>query len=228
MKTCALIPGFNEEAHIEDVVKRSRPLVDAVLVVDDGSSDKTAAVAREAGAEILQHDVNQGKGLALRHGLDRAVAEGFDAAITLDADGQHIPEEIPLFLAAAAEADIVVGNRMGDVAKMPWLRLKTNQFTSWVVSRLAGVHVADSQVGFRLIRTTVWQEIADRVLSCNYDFESEILVAAGRAGFRLAEVPVSTVYGDETSSIHPVRDTIRFFSMVWRLSWQRRAGAGSP
>lgn len=191
-----------------------------VLVVDDGSGDGTGALARRAGAEVAVNGANLGKGAALAIGLNRLFSQGFDAAVCLDADGQHDPGEIPLFAAAAATADLVVGNRMADVERMPFSRRWTNRVTSRVVSSLAGVAVPDAQCGYRLITAGAWRGIA--VESRNYDFESEMIVKAGRAGFRIASVPVTTIYrGDETSNIRPGRDAIRFFRLAWRL-WRER------
>src|SRR5215470_11967838 len=123
--TAAVIPAYNEEKHIGDVIRRTRQKLDDVLVVDDGSRDKTAERAREAGAEVIVHSQNRGKGetikTGLRHWLDRQV----DFVIILDADGQHRPEEIDRFLAAAVAADrpkLILGNRMNDLSSMPLVR----------------------------------------------------------------------------------------------------------
>lgn len=215
MRVAALIPAFREESHIADVVRRTLPYVEKVLVVDDGSGDKTGENARSAGVDVLTHVVNQGKGVSLSDGLNFLFDEGFDSVVCLDADGQHLPEEIPGFIKAAEEADLVIGNRMAVVKDMPTTRLWTNRFTSWVLGKLAGVRVPDTQCGFRLIRRECWQGI--EIKTRNYDFEGEMIVAAGRAGFRITSVRVTTVYGDEVSTINPVRDTTRFFRMVWRL-----------
>ncbi len=215
MKTAALIPAFREEKHIAAVVAETRKYLDDVVVIDDGSGDRTAALAEEAGARVLINAQNMGKGASLAVGLDRLFADGFDAAVCLDADGQHLPREIPRFLEAAKEADLVIGSRMDDVRDMPFARLWTNRVTSWILSRLSGVRVPDTQCGYRLVRREAWRGVT--VASRNYDFEGEMIVAMGRKGFRVTSVPVSTVYGDEVSSINPVRDTIRFFKMVWRL-----------
>lgn len=217
MKTAALIPAYREEKYIAKVIEETRRHLPDVLVVDDGSDDDTARLAREAGAEVLVNKVNQGKGASLGIGLDHLFANGYDAALCLDADGQHLPVEIPRFLAAAEDADLVVGNRMADITSMPFARLWTNRVTSWILSWLAGVTVPDTQCGYRLIRRGAWRGVT--VHTRNYDFEGEMIVQIGRKGFRVTSVPVSTIYGDEVSAIHPMRDTIRFFQMVWRLYW---------
>lgn len=215
MKTAALIPAFREEKHIEQVVRETRKHLPRVLVVDDGSPDATADAAEAAGADVLRNGRNLGKGASLALGLERLFADGFDAALCLDADGQHLPAEIPRFLEAAAQADLVIGNRMANAASMPLVRLWTNRITSGILSRLAGVPVPDTQCGYRLIRREAWRSVT--VKSRNYEFEGEMIVAVGRRGLRIASVPVSTVYADEVSTINPVSDTIRFFRMIWRL-----------
>ncbi len=220
MRTCAVIPAYNEEARVADVVKGVLAQGPDAIVVDDCSSDATSVRAREAGADVVRHEVNRGKGGALRTGFARAVELGYDAAVTLDADGQHDPKEIPRLLEAAAGADIVLGTRMGDVSTMPRVRLWTNRFTSWVVSRLAGTRITDSQSGYRLLRRRVLARV--EYSASRFDAESEILTKACRMGFRLVEVPITTIYGDEKSKIHPVADAVRFFRMVWRLSGEVR------
>ena len=219
MKIVALIPAYREEKHIAKVVENALRHLERVLVVDDGSGDGTARCAREAGAEVIVNPVNLGKGASLVVGLDHLFASGVDAVMCLDADGQHAPEEIPRFIAAVVGADLVIGNRMANIRDMPFVRLWTNRVLSWVVSGLAGVRVPDSQCGFRLIRREAWKGVT--IASRNYDFESEMIVVMGRAGFRVASVPVSTIYGDEKSSINPIRDTVRFLRMAWRL-WRRK------
>ena len=219
MKIAALIPAYREENHIAEVVENALRHLERVLVVDDGSGDGTACCAREAGAEVIVNPVNLGKGASLVVGLDHLFESGVDAVMCLDADGQHAPEEIPRFVAAVVGADLVIGNRMANIRDMPFVRLWTNRVLSWVVSGLAGVRVPDSQCGFRLVRREAWKGVT--IASRNYDFESEMIVVMGRAGFRVASVPVSTIYGDEKSSINPIRDTVRFLRMAWRL-WRRK------
>jgi len=223
MTVGAILPALNAARFLPAVVgeiKQRHPRL-RVLVVDDGSSDGTADAARAAGAEVAVHEVNKGKGEALKTGYAWALAEGVDWVFTMDSDGQHLPAEMQAFLDAAVgdRYDVLVGNRMDQVADMPWIRLKTNQFTSWVVSRLARQRIPDSQNGYRLYRTAVLQGV--RLQTSRYDSESEILVRLGRRGARIGAVPVSTVYGDEESSINPFVDTGRFFRLVFRLMFSR-------
>ena len=215
LKCACVIPAFNEAATIGEVVAGCRRQNLAVYVVDDGSRDATAKLARAAGASVVAHATNLGKGQAMADGIARAAADGFDAVIFLDGDGQHDPAELPAFLAEAeAGADVVVGRRRLD-ERMPLVRRCTNRFTSWLLSRVAGCRISDAQSGFRLVRTAVWRKIRPR--SGRFAAEGEMLVKAARAGARLAEVPIRTIYGGRASRIKPGRDTLRFFAMVFRL-----------
>ena len=222
----ALIPCYFEAKRIRDVAARVKQQLDLVLVVDDGSTDGTESEGRAAGVEVIRHTVNQGKGAAIKTGL-RALAEraGVEYAMILDGDGQHAPEEIPRFLAAANEmkAPMLVGNRMSDVEKMPFVRKMTNRFMSWQISSVCGQNVPDSQCGFRMMHRDLLAAMA-AIVTTKFDYETEMLVVASRRGCKIGAVPISTIYGDEKSKIHPVRDTIRFYEMMSRF---KREGKGS-
>ena len=215
----ALIPAYYEERHIRDVAGRALAQLDTVLVVDDGSTDRTSEEARAAGVEVIRHDVNQGKGAAIKTGLRSLTAKaGVEYILILDGDGQHLPEEIPRFLSEAnrTQATMFVGSRMSDLKTMPLLRRLTNLTMSRMISGACGQPIPDTQCGFRMFH----RELALAFLDCpstKYDFETEMLVLASRRGAKIAPVAVSTVYGDEVSKIHPVRDTIRFLRLMSRL-----------
>jgi len=174
-------------------------------------------------AEVVRHDVNRGKGAALATGYRHALDAGWEWAYTLDADGQHLPAEMPRFLEAARRdgLDVVVGTRMADPAGMPWIRRATNRFTSAVVSRLAGQRIPDSQCGYRLFRVAPLAGLVLRTV--RYDTESEILVRLARRGCRIGAVPITSVYGGERSAIRPLRDTARFCRLVALLLRERGA-----
>ncbi len=221
MKVYAIIPSYNPGAAalLEVVAGTAAQLGrDAVLVIDDGSSDGSGARVAEQGFTVITHSVNQGKGAALRTGFAAALEGGADWVVTLDADGQHDPTEIPSFVAAATAGDqqLLVGSRMGNIGDMPFLRVFANRVTSWVVSALAGQRVEDSQSGFRCVAAEVLRAV--RLEFQRYDAESEILVRASRAGFKLGSIPIRTIYGEEESAINPWVDTLRFVRMVWRLA----------
>lgn len=226
MRVAALIPAYREERFIADVVARTRAQLAELLVVDDGSPDRTAELARGAGAEVIVHEVNQGKGVALQTGLRTLAGRGVDFVLILDADGQHLPEEIPRFLEAAAqrpECRMFVGNRMHHVETMPWNRLATNRFMSGQISLLCGQAIPDTQCGFRMIHRDLVPRLLTGDKAGRFDYETEMLILTAWAGERIGAVPVSTVYGEETSSIHPVRDTARFFKLMGRY-WAKRLG----
>ncbi len=217
--TAALIPAYYEEKNIRDVATRTARQLDLVLVVDDGSTDRTSDEARAAGVLVEKHAQNAGKGAAIKTGLRVLLGRTEIAFILiLDGDGQHLPEEVPHFLAAANEtgAPFVVGNRMGDVRAMPFVRKCTNRYMSWTISRVIGQRVPDTQCGFRLFHRSLAAEFLTTE-SAAFDFETEMLAIAARKGCAIAAAPVSTVYGDEVSKIHPLRDTMKFFSLLKRL-----------
>ncbi len=218
----AAIPAYHEEAHVRTVAEGVCAQLDHVLVIDDGSTDTTAARARDGGAEVIVHPQNRGKGEAiktgLRHWLERPEIEFI---VLLDSDGQHLPGEISRFFAAAAatEAGLFIGTRMHDVREMPFVRRTVNRYMSHRISRLCRQEVPDTQCGYRMIH----RDLVPHLLAgtSRFDYETEMLIVASRAGFRIVSVPISTIYSDEVSSIHPVRDTLRFFQLMRR--YEKRA-----
>lgn len=215
-RIAALIPAYREEAAIGKVVAGVKRHVGHVLVVDDGSPDATAEKARRAGAEVIVHQRNSGKGAALKTGLRTLESQGVDYFLVLDADGQHDPDDIPNFLAALSNREVAVfcGNRMENLATMPLIRRWTNQFMSWRISRACGQKIPDSQCGFRMYRRDCLVHLLCQ--TNHFDYETETLLLISRAGLKIAAVPVKTIYGEEKSKIHPVRDTLRFFSLMQR------------
>ncbi len=215
-RTGVVIPAFNAAPHLEGVIDATSRLVDRgrIIVVDDGSTDGTRDIARRCGVTVLEHAENKGKGVALDTGILGAAAMGMEFVITLDADGQHKPEEIPRFLEKQLEtgADIIVGNRMADRKNMPEDRVFANRATSWFVSARTGIRVPDSQNGYRLIRTSLYTSL--KIKSKRYAAESEVLIRGAKAGARIDWVPVETIYSTEQSSVHPVIDTLRFLRMA--------------
>ncbi|MDB6153106.1 MAG: hypothetical protein JWL90_1559 [Chthoniobacteraceae bacterium] len=215
----ALIPAYFEARCIGDVARRTLAQVDHVLVLDDGSTDGTSEEALKAGVEVIRHASNQGKGAAIKSGLRALNARpGLEYIVLLDGDGQHLPEEIPNFLNEAnrSHPPMIVGNRMSDVKTMPFVRRLTNRWMSSQISGVCGQRVPDTQCGFRMVRTDL-APVLSECASSRFDYETEMLVIASRRHCRIASVPVSTVYGQEASKIHPIRDTIRFLQLMRRL-----------
>jgi glycosyltransferase involved in cell wall biosynthesis len=212
----AIIPAYLEEKHIGDVVRRTLQQLANVVVVDDGSSDATAGTARKAGADVIVHEQNRGKGESIKSGFRYWLEHGATYVVILDGDGQHLPEEIERFLAAASAGlgELLIGTRMNDVRDMPLLRRMVNRYMSRKISRACGQDIPDTQCGFRMVHRSVIPNLLGG--TARFDYETEMLILASRAGCRIASVPISTVYSDEVSSIHPVRDTLRFFKLMRR------------
>lgn len=227
LKTCVLIPAYMEESRIASVIREVREFCPEaeIVVIDDGSADDTDAVAAEAGATVLDHVRNQGKGAALQTGFDYAREKGFDLAITLDADGQHAPSDIPAFLQAYERTrnSVLVGNRMGNLSAMPRLRRFVNRFMSDLLSRTMGQYVPDSQCGFRLYHRSAFPDGLQDPASRRYAAESEILLRLSLRGLKIGAVPIQTIYGTETSKVNPLTDTFRFFRMLRRFKKIKKA-----
>ncbi len=217
----AVIPGYNEEAHIGATVTRARATL-PVLVVDDGSRDQTAARAEAAGATVIRQVPNQGKGAALRAGFRRALDEGAAAIVMLDADGQHDPDEIPAFLAAyeATQPDLIIGAR--DYHQMPPVRRLSNTLGRWLFSWALGQPVPDNQSGYRLLS----RRMMEAVLASDeqgFEFEVEMITVCVLRGYRLGWVPIKTIYADERSHIRPLHHAREFARIV--LQTRRRVQA---
>jgi glycosyltransferase involved in cell wall biosynthesis len=213
-----VIPCLNEEAAIFPLIQAVREHVGDVIVVDDGSHDATAALAAEAGAEVIRHSRPRGKGAALNTGWQRAFERGFDWALAMDGDGQHAADDIPAFLTTAlqGDADLIVGNRFENPGAMPWLRRKVNHWMSLRLSRTVGFPLPDSQCGFRMMRLDAWSRLAIR--ANHFEIESELLLRFVREGYGVQFIPVQTIYGSERSKINPVWDTFRWFRWWSRAS----------
>lgn len=217
MSVCVVIPSYNVARTIGSLVVQLRAMGHAVVVVDDGSTDRTAEVARAGGAEVLSHAANAGKGRSVRDGFAWAVARGHELLVSMDGDGQHLPADLPRLVEALRDdhVGVVVGNRMRNLRNMPWVRRVTNWLMSRGISRLCGQWVPDSQCGYRAIRCATLDRLA--LTSDRYEIESELLIKASRAGFRIVSVPITTIYRNERSQIRPLVDTIRFFRFLRTL-----------
>ncbi len=222
MKICVLICAYNEAEKISNVVTEVRGKGLDVIVVDDGSMDDTAKKATESGAVVIRHGKNLGKGAALKEGFRYVLnVPEYEAVITMDGDGQHHPGDIDSFIARYRESSpgIIVGTRMGQTRNMPLVRYLTNKFMSALLSMTAGQRIPDTQCGFRLISRKVLQGI--RLTTSNYELESEILIKAARKGFNIDSVDVETIYTGEQSSIHPVKDGLRFIALMFRVYFKK-------
>jgi len=217
-----VIPTYNEANTIADLVRNIRQQGLDVLVIDDGSCDDTSKIAQDNGAAVLRNVNNEGKGASLIKGFRYALTKDFDAVITMDGDGQHLPEEIPYFIRLATYSDsgIFIGNRMSKRRNMPFVRVLTNKFMSWLISYAAKQNIPDTQCGFRLIKKYVLEKI--KLQTSKYETESEIIIRASRLGFKIESVPIKSVYKGEKSQINPFIDTLRFIRFVTRELWITR------
>jgi glycosyltransferase involved in cell wall biosynthesis len=219
VRAAAVIPAFNEASSIATLVRRICPSVDRVIVVDDGSTDGTAERARAAGADVVVHEANRGKGRAVRTGLARVFGGDFTHVLLLDGDMQHLPEEAPALLAEAERsgADVVLGQRRFERDRMPASRYHANRIGSRVLSWFVGVPVRDTQCGFRVFRVDALRPL--RLTATGYEIETEMLVKVRRRGGRVATVPVTAVYAGQTSKLRPVPDTTRtcFLAVYYRF-----------
>lgn len=229
-KIAIMIPAYNEEKYIEGVIKDCVPYGLDIIVIDDGSADNTAVIidslilAMAGRLKLIRHPGNRGKGRALITGFDHVIRNGYSGVITLDADGQHDIGEIADFLKAVEkdDPDIIIGDRLGDTKGMPFIRLATNLFTSWIIARISGRKVRDVQSGYRYLKTEALKKI--KLETGNFDTEPEMIMRAGWHGMTIINVPIKTIYHDGfTSYVNPVKDTIKFFQLVFNsLRWKRK------
>jgi glycosyltransferase involved in cell wall biosynthesis len=216
MKACVIIPTYNEARAIAGVVRGVRGLNLEAVVIDDGSTDNTSGIARDCGAVVLKNQRNEGKGACLVKGFNYALDNDYDAVLTMDGDGQHLPEDIAHFIRLAQDSEnaVLLGNRMLKTKTMPWLRLLTNKFMSSLISKITGQDIPDSQCGFRLLKKEVLKKL--RLKTRRYQTESEILIQSSRLGFKIKSIPIKTIYSGEKSRIKPFSDSLRFIRFIIR------------
>ncbi len=225
-----LIPAYNEEKYIKKVINGCSKYGIDIIVVDDGSTDNTLKVIKSIPAPenlriiSLEHKINKGKGESLKTGFNYIIKNNYPGVITLDADGQHSTEEIKNFLKIIKneKPDLIIGNRLGNTAHMPFIRLATNVITSRIISAIAGKKVSDVQSGFRYIRTEVLKNI--NLETGNFDTEPELIIKSIWSGYSVKNIPISTIYHKNfISHVNPVSDTIKFFKLVFNsIRWKRK------
>jgi glycosyltransferase involved in cell wall biosynthesis len=221
-RPCILIPAYNAQNTLGDVLGKIQPLKIDALVVDDGSLDETRRIALRGGARVLEHPFNLGKGAALRTGFRYILNKGYGIVITLDADGQHDPTEIPFLLHVfeTAKPDILIGSRSREFEKMPFLRRFWNRLGVRAVARLCHSDITDSQSGYRLIRTGVLEGM--ELTTLRFETELELLIKACKKGFGVLSVPINAhqIDGTHTSHFRPVSDTWKVCKVFLRsLLW---------
>ncbi len=203
-KVCAILPFFNEEKNIESVAESTLKFVDVIIAVNDGSTDSSVEkISKFEKVILINHSVNLGKGAALKSGFLKSIELNSEFTLTIDADGQHDPEFIPVFLEKLNLYDIVIGNRLHDMKSMPVHRRASNLLTSKLLSLKTGLKILDSQSGYRAFRTgTLGKLIPD---SNGFEAESEIIVKAARNGFKIGYVNISTIYGNDESKMKSIK-----------------------
>lgn len=219
MKVAVIIPAYNAAGHLDQLLAETLKQADIqdIVVINDGSRDTTRYIAESCGVRCLSYAQNRGKGMALKIGFAQALSQDYDAVITMDADGQHPPHFIPWLVEKSNEGfDIVLGSRRSDFRCMSPARYFSNSVTTVVVSLLSGQAIEDSQCGFRLINRKVLESI-DLVTS-GYQTESELLIKAGRRGFKIGHIPIRAIASD-SSHIKHLSDTANFLAMAIKTLW---------
>jgi glycosyltransferase involved in cell wall biosynthesis len=226
MNICAVIPTYNNESTIARVVEGTRNHIEEVLVIDDGSTDKTGQIAKDSGAHVIRVPENRGKGNSLRISFLYAIKSDFDAIITLDADLQHDPDEIPKFINhyTAHRPSIVIGSRVRGERKIPRIRYGPIMIGSYTFSWLIGQPVEDSQCGYRIYDRMVMENIP--ILNSGFETEADILLRAGKRGYKIDCIPIKTIYFSDSqrrSYFRPVKDTFRIsIIFLMNLFWKNR------
>ena len=197
-RVMAMLPAYNEEAHLPEVLSELKQYIETILVIDDGSVDRTVEIARDMGVNVLSRGYNLGVGQTTRDGLEWALEQGFDAAVMLDSDGQHKPSEITRFL-EKFERDqnrLIIGER--DYKQMPIRRRMSNTFGRWMLSKSIGQYLPDNQSGYRLVEKDLIVKLLD-TKEAGYNFMVEMIILCLASGWEIGWVPISTIYGDEKS-----------------------------
>ncbi len=214
IRVAAAIPAYEAANSVGAVVARTRAVIEDVLVIDDGSNDGTAEAASTAGAEVHSFPENRGKGAALREAFGILFSRGFAGVVTIDADGQHLPEEVPRLIEAADSADLVLGTRDHLFNEMSALRQLSNRLSSRAISWAAGQSISDVQTGFRLYK----RELIARTgfPESGFEAESAVVVRAVRLGMRVTTRSVRLGHADGRSTSHyrPVVDSLRIAAGV--------------
>jgi glycosyltransferase involved in cell wall biosynthesis len=223
MRIITIIPAYNEEKAIKDVVKGVGEYSD-VLVVDDGSIDHTSFLANEAGARIIKHERNIGKGAAIKTGLDYAIKEDYRMVILLDGDGQHDPRCIPELLEGMEGVDMRIGSRFqGNYPlNMPLQRRLSNGITTRLIRLMTGYHITDSQCGFRVISGKVAPFFLD-IPYDDYVYESEVLYRAWKNRLIVDEKPIKSIYGEEKSYVR-TRHVLHYILFILRVFMRKISG----
>ncbi len=234
MRLVVLICALNEAPTIRSVASAARAQCDAVLVIDDGSTDGTADALAGLDVRVVRHVETAGKGSRLAEGLDLLFAEGAESVLTMDGDGQHAADDIPRLSAASLPGGLVLADRSADMAAMPAGRRRSNRFGAVFISWACDRPIADPQCGMRLYTAAMWRKTGPRVPLRDrrgFVFETVVLMRAAEAGVPFGFVPVRARYkmpGQRRSHFRPVVDFLSITSAVTRFLVTRRLRLGKP
>ena len=208
----AVIPAYNEDGRIGRIIRKTRKYVDKAIVVNDGSRDNTKKISEKEGAIVLSHIINLGKGAALKTGCDFAVKKGAEFIVVLDADAQHKPESIPMFIEKLKDYDIVFSYRKAS-RQMPLILRFGNWFISKTTGILYGIKIIDTQSGFRAFSASAYQKI--RWNASDYSMESEMISRAGKQRLKYVQIPIETIYSDKYKGTTVIDGIKIVFNMFW-------------
>lgn len=218
MRYAVIIPAYNASESLGELLTRTVQFLpsDSIIVIDDGSVDETAKIAATHHVQLLQHQQNKGKGAALQTGFHNCLKDNYDAVITMDADLQHRPEDIPRFIERFEKLnpDIIIGSRLHNLKGMPFLRILSNTITTLLVQTRTGASISDSQSGFRLISRRVLEKI--QVGSSGFEAETEFLIKAAQFKFSFDAIPIATIYSGEKSHMTYFQTTINFIKTLFK------------
>ena len=222
MDFLVIIPAFNAEKEIEGPLRQLVSIVknpQKIVVVDDGSNDLTSQIADQYKVVLLKHAKNRGKGAALKTGFEFARKKRIKWIFTLDSDNQHNPKQIPVFLRKLHNNhfDLLIGKRKIQIDKMPFDRYLSNKITSLLLSIKCKIRIYDTQCGYRLINTDFLKKL--KLKTDRFETESELLIKFSRAGAKIGQIPISTIYAKESSNIDRMTDTLRFLKMYFNQTW---------
>ncbi len=216
-----LIPVYNEEKTIKNIIKQLNRNKLSFWIINDGSTDRTLDIIYRLYANYLTYKTNKGKGYAIKYGAKYLISNlKTEYILLMDGDGQCSIKDIPIFVEALKRrpgAKIIIGNRLHNPVGMPLIRLYINKLMSWFISLLVRRKILDSQCGFRLVHKDVFLKIP--LNSNRFEFESEMLIKAGWLGYEIVNVPIKCIYNKERKSkINPLKDSVRFFKMLWDIN----------
>ncbi|HAP34644.1 MAG TPA: glycosyltransferase family 2 protein [Bacteroidetes bacterium] len=218
MNVAVIIPAYNAADSLPVLLERTKAVLsqENIFIVNDGSRDATKEIAEKYNVNVISHAANFGKGAALQTGFDSVLKKSFDAVITMDADLQHCPEDIPRFIEmyARTKCDVIIGSRLHNKQGMPIHRILSNTITTGLVRMRTGAAIADSQSGFRFIARKVIEQI--RLESTGFEAETEFLIKAAACGATFGSIPIETIYAGEKSNMTHLQTTVNFIKVLFR------------